>query len=50
MTPRRPGILGGSFVAAMLTAGLIAIFFCGWRAAGLPFLPFDTFAGLTRHH
>ena len=48
MTPRRPGILGGSLVAAMLTAGLIAIFFCGWRVAGLPFVPFDTFDGLTR--
>jgi DMSO/TMAO reductase YedYZ molybdopterin-dependent catalytic subunit len=48
MTPRRPGILGGSFVAAMLTAGLIAIFFCGWRVAGLPFVPFDTFDRLTR--
>ena len=39
----RPGIVGGLFVAAMLTAALIGIFFFAWRAAGLPFVPFDTF-------
>jgi DMSO/TMAO reductase YedYZ molybdopterin-dependent catalytic subunit len=48
MKLRRPGILGGSFVAAMLTAALIGIFFLGWRVAGLPFVPFDTFDRLTR--
>src|SRR5262245_58006242 len=48
MRLRRPGILGGSFVAAALTAALIGIFFCGWRVAGLPFVPFDTFDRLTR--
>ena len=48
MTLRRPGILGGSFVAAMLTAALIAILFCGWRVAGLPFVPFEAFDRLTR--
>src|SRR5215469_15410732 len=30
----RLGILGGLFVAAMLTAALIGIFFFGWRVAG----------------
>ena len=45
---RRPGIWGGLFVAAMLTAALIGVFFFGWRVAGLPFVPFDTFDWLTR--
>lgn len=45
---QRPGIFGGLFVAAMLTAALIGIFFFGWRVAGLPFVPFDTFDRLTR--
>ncbi|HET7205061.1 MAG TPA: hypothetical protein VFI95_00645 [Terriglobales bacterium] len=47
-TRQRPGIFGGLFVAAMLTAALIGIFFFGWRVAGLPFVPFDTFDRLTR--
>ncbi|HZC34235.1 MAG TPA: hypothetical protein VE242_01410 [Chthoniobacterales bacterium] len=48
MKIRRPGIVDGLFVATMLTAALIGIFFFAWRAAGLPFVPFDTFAWLTR--
>ena len=44
----RPGIWGGVFVAAMLTAALNGVFFFGWRVAGLPFVPFDTFDWLTR--
>jgi DMSO/TMAO reductase YedYZ molybdopterin-dependent catalytic subunit len=48
MEMRRPGILGGFFVAAMLTAALNGIFFFGWRVVGLPFVPFDTFDWLTR--
>ena len=48
MEIRPPGILGGFFVAAMLTAALNGIFFFGWRVAGLPFVPFDTFDWLTR--
>jgi DMSO/TMAO reductase YedYZ molybdopterin-dependent catalytic subunit len=44
----RPGILGGLFVAAMLTAALIGISFFAWRVAGLPFVPFDTFDWQTR--
>jgi len=39
----RPGIVGGLFVAAMLTAALIGIFFFAWKAVGLPFVPFDAF-------
>jgi DMSO/TMAO reductase YedYZ molybdopterin-dependent catalytic subunit len=46
--PGRPGILGGLFVAAMLTAALIGIFFFAWRVAGLPFVPFDVFDWTTR--
>jgi DMSO/TMAO reductase YedYZ molybdopterin-dependent catalytic subunit len=48
MKTRRPGILDGLFVAAMLTAALTGIFFFGWRVAGLPFVPFDMFDWLTR--
>src|SRR5579864_5187374 len=44
----RAGIVGGLSVAAMLTAALIGIFFFAWRAAGLPFVPFDTFDWQTR--
>jgi hypothetical protein len=44
----RSEILGGLFVAAMLTAALIGIFFFAWRVAGLPFVPFDTFDWQTR--
>jgi DMSO/TMAO reductase YedYZ molybdopterin-dependent catalytic subunit len=44
----RPGIVGGLFVAAMLTAALIGIFFFAWRTAGLPFVPFDMFDFETR--
>ena len=41
-------IVGGLFVAVMLTAALIGIFFFGWRAAGLPFVPFYMFDWQTR--
>jgi DMSO/TMAO reductase YedYZ molybdopterin-dependent catalytic subunit len=44
----RPGIASGLSVAAMLTVALIGIFFFAWRAAGLPFVPFDTFDWQTR--
>lgn len=38
----------GLYVAAMMTAALIGVFFCGWAVAGLPFTPFDEFDWLTR--
>ena len=44
----RPGIVSGLFVAAMLTAAQIGIFFFAWRVAGLPFMPFDIFDWETR--
>jgi len=48
MKTLRPGIVGGLFVAAMLTAALIGIFFFAWKAVGLPFVPFDAFDWQTR--
>src|SRR5512147_2309341 len=45
---RRPGIATGLFVSAMVTAALLGILYFGWRVAGLPFPPFDTFDWLTR--
>jgi DMSO/TMAO reductase YedYZ molybdopterin-dependent catalytic subunit len=45
---RRTGLGAGLFVAAKVTASLIAILFLGWRVAGLPFAPFDVFDWLTR--
>jgi DMSO/TMAO reductase YedYZ molybdopterin-dependent catalytic subunit len=38
----------GLFVAAMVTAAMIAILFFGWTVIGLPFAPFDIFDWLTR--
>jgi DMSO/TMAO reductase YedYZ molybdopterin-dependent catalytic subunit len=42
------GLGAGLFVAAMVTASLIAILFLGWRVVGLPFAPFDIFDWTTR--
>ena len=41
-------VSGGLFVTSMVTAALVAIFFVGWKIAGLPFVPFDSFDWLTR--
>ena len=41
-------ISGGLFVTSMVTAALIGILFAGWKIAGLPFVPFDSFDWLTR--
>lgn len=40
---RKPGLLVGGLVGAMLTAPLIAIFYLSDRLLGLPFAPFDLF-------
>jgi len=48
MRMRRPRVLAGLLVAAMLTAALTGILSFAWRVAGLPFVPFDTFDWLTR--
>jgi len=42
------GLGAGLFVAAMVTASLIAILYLGWRVVGLPFAPFDIFDSTTR--
>lgn len=47
-TPRRPGIFSGLLISAMVTAALLGILYFGWRVAGLPFVPFDTFDWVTR--
>ncbi len=44
----RRDVSGGLFVASMVTAALVGIFFAGWKIAGLPFVPFDSFDWLTR--
>src|ERR1700676_4560367 len=44
----RPGLATGAFVAAMLTASLISVFYLAWKAAGLPFVPFDVFDWMNR--
>lgn len=47
-TARGIGLGTGLFVAAMVTAALIAILYFGWTVIGLPFAPFDVFDWLTR--
>jgi DMSO/TMAO reductase YedYZ molybdopterin-dependent catalytic subunit len=41
-------ISGSLFVTSMVTAALVGILFAGWKLAGLPFVPFDSFDWLTR--
>ena len=41
-------VSGGLFVTSMVTAALVGILFAGWKIAGLPFVPFDSFDWLTR--
>jgi DMSO/TMAO reductase YedYZ molybdopterin-dependent catalytic subunit len=38
----------GAAAGALLTAALIAVSFLGWKAAGLPFAPFDIFDWIVR--
>jgi DMSO/TMAO reductase YedYZ molybdopterin-dependent catalytic subunit len=40
---RKPGLLTGALVGLLLTAPLVAIFYAGWKLAGLPFVPFQVF-------
>jgi DMSO/TMAO reductase YedYZ molybdopterin-dependent catalytic subunit len=40
---KKPGILTGALVGALLTAPLVAVFYAGWKLAGLPFVPFHVF-------
>jgi len=41
-------ISDGLFVSSVVTAALVGILFAGWKIAGLPFVPFDSFDWLTR--
>jgi DMSO/TMAO reductase YedYZ molybdopterin-dependent catalytic subunit len=43
VTLKRPGFLTGALVGALLTAPLVAVFYAGWKLAGLPFVPFHVF-------
>jgi len=47
-TTKGIGVGAGLFVAAMLTASLLAVLYFGWGVLGLPFAPFDAFDWLTR--
>jgi DMSO/TMAO reductase YedYZ molybdopterin-dependent catalytic subunit len=40
---KKPGFLTGALVGALLTAPLLAVFYAGWKLAGLPFVPFHVF-------
>ncbi|HWH68313.1 MAG TPA: molybdopterin-dependent oxidoreductase [Candidatus Sulfotelmatobacter sp.] len=42
------GLGAAALVALLITAALIALFYLGWQAAGLPFVPFDLFDWTTR--
>ncbi len=44
----KPGMFAGALAGAMLTVAMIAVFFAGWRLAGLPFVPFELFDWLAR--
>jgi len=48
VTPKKPGFLTGAWVGVLLTAPLIAIFYLGWKLAGLPFVPFHVFDWIAR--
>lgn len=43
MTLRKPGLLAGALIGGLLTAPLVAVFYAGWKLAGLPFPPFNLF-------
>src|SRR5258708_28973209 len=47
-TTKGIGVGAGLFVAAMLTASLLAVLYFGWGVLGLPFAPFDAFGWLNR--
>ncbi|MGB1285251.1 MAG: molybdopterin-dependent oxidoreductase [Aggregatilineales bacterium] len=46
---KKPGLLTGLLVGAILTPALIALFFLGERFAGLPFIPLDLFDWFARN-
>lgn len=44
----KPGIGLGALAGLLLTAPLLAVFYLGWRLAGLPFAPFGVFDWATQ--
>ena len=49
--PRQPDLTTpayGALVGALLTTALVAVWYFGWKAFGLPFAPFDIFDWLVR--
>lgn len=45
---KKPSVWTGALIGALLTAPLIALFYLGWKLAGLPFAPFDIFDWMAR--
>jgi DMSO/TMAO reductase YedYZ molybdopterin-dependent catalytic subunit len=43
-----PSASAGALVGVVLTAPLAALFYLGWKAASLPFVPFDIFEWVSR--
>src|SRR3954470_8556288 len=41
-------VSGSLFANSMVTVALLGIAFAGWKIAGLPFVPFDSFDWLAR--
>jgi DMSO/TMAO reductase YedYZ molybdopterin-dependent catalytic subunit len=48
VTLKKPGFLAGALIGGLLTAPLIALFYVGWKLAGLPFPPFNVFDWISR--
>lgn len=45
---KKPGVLMGGFIGALLAAPLVAVFYLAWKLFGLPFAPFDVFDWLAQ--
>ena len=45
---KKPGILNGALIGALLTAPMMAVFYVGWKAVTLSFVPFNLFDWLSR--
>jgi DMSO/TMAO reductase YedYZ molybdopterin-dependent catalytic subunit len=45
---KKPGILNGALIGALLTAPMMAVFYLGWKAVTLSFVPFNLFDWLSR--
>lgn len=45
---KKPGIFHGALTGFLLTVPVVALFYFGWKVAGLPFVPFDIFDLVSR--